>query len=126
MSTSRPSNRTITFYVLAIIGAFLIMFVLVKAMQHYMRAPNLGQNRAEERRKARVALQAANTDLLQSQAGWLDKGKGIVRLPIDRAIELTLQEWKTNALGSRSNLIMRVEKRDFVPPKPPEKPGIYE
>src|SRR5687767_1590519 len=97
MSTLRPSNRTIGFYVIAIVGAFLIMFTLVRAMQHYMRAPNLTQNRAEERRKARVALQAANTEALESQAGWVDKGKGIVRLPLSRAMELTLQEWKTNA-----------------------------
>ena len=126
MSTSRPSNRTISYYVVAIVGAFLIMFVLVRAMQHYMRAPNVTQNRAEERRKARIALQAANTEALESPAGWVDKSKGIVRLPLTRAMELTLQEWKTNAAGARSNLIMRVEKRDFVPPKPPEKPNIYE
>ena len=122
----RPSNFSITSYVVALVGAFLIMFLLVRAMQHYMRPPPVNQARADERRKALATLKAANTDALQAPAAWLDKGRGIVRLPIDRAIQLTLQEWTTNSVQARSNLFLRLDKATYVPPKPPEKPSEYE
>ena len=50
------------------------------------------------------------------------KGKGIVRLPVQRAVELTLQEWQ-NPGAARSNLISRVEKATALPPA---KPNPYE
>jgi len=55
----------------------------------------------------------------------VNKDKGIVRLPIQRAVELTLQEWQ-NPAAARSNLISRVDKATAVPPKAPEKPNPFE
>ncbi len=51
--------------------------------------------------------------------------KGIVRLTVDRAVELTVDGGK-DLSAARKDLIERVEKATFVPPKPPEKPSVFE
>ena len=108
-------------YVAAILGSFLIMAGMVWLMQHYTRPAPLDQKRAEERRKTLADVKAANTESLNNYA-WIDQPKGIVRLPISRAMELTLQQWK-NPAAARSNLIAQVEKATALPPA---KPSIFE
>ena len=125
MNNATASRPTIlSGYLLALLGAFLIVFVLVKAMQHYTSPPPVDQKRADERRKALADLRAANTQALANY-DWQDQPKGVIRLPIRRAMELTLQEWKDPGTA-RSNLIARMEKANEVPPPPPEKPSVYE
>lgn len=110
-------------YVIAILGAFLIMAVLVKIMQNKTSSA-LGSDRAEERRKNLVTVRAEADQALKNY-GWQDQGKGLVRLPIDRAMEVALQEWQ-NPQAARSNLIARVEKATAPAPKAPEKPSEFE
>jgi hypothetical protein len=111
-------------YALGIIGTFLLMAALVWLMRHYTQTPNLGADRAQERIKNLKEMRAANYEALHNYA-WQDQAKGIVRLPIDRAMELTLQEWK-NPAAARSNLIARMEKATAPAPKAPEKPSEFE
>lgn len=105
-------------YVVAIIGAFLIVGGLVFIMRHYTRTEPLGANRAAERKKALVQLRAENLDVLHgANYAWQDQAKGVVRMPIDRAMELSLKWWQ-NPATARSNLVAREEKATFVPPPP--------
>ena len=60
--------------------------------------------------------------VIRYSVAWRDQGKGIVRIPLERALELTLTEWK-NPAAARTNLIARAEKA-FA--KPPEKPNPFE
>ena len=120
MSDTR--QKTISF--LAILGAFLIVAVLVYAMKEYTRPPALNQARVEERKKALAELTAANEEGLHTY-GWSDAARGIVRLKIDRAMELTLAEYK-NPNAARSNLVTRASKAAAPAPKLPEKPNQYE
>ena len=101
-------------YSIAILGAFLIVAGLVWAMVHYTAPPPLGTDRAAERKKFLLEMRAADTEALNSYA-WLDKNKGIVRLPIEEAMKLVEAAWK-NPPSARSNLISRVEKATAVPP----------
>ena len=103
------------------LGTFLIVALLVGAMRHYARPEPVGANRVEERYKNLQEQRAADAKAL-NEYDWQDKDKGIVRLPVQRAMELTLQEWQ-NPAAARSNLISRVEKATAVPPP---KPNIYE
>jgi len=96
----------------------------VLAMRHYTQPAPVGANRVEERHKFLQDQRAADAKAL-NEYDWMDKDKGIVRLPVQRAVELTLQEWQ-NPAAARSNLISRVEKATAAPPKAPEKPNIYE
>jgi|SRR5579859_2434417 len=101
-------------YSIAILGAFLIVAGLVWAMVHYTAPPPLGADRAAERKKFLAEMRAADAEALNSY-GWLDKSKGIVRLPIEQAMKLVESKWQ-NPPAARSNLISRVEKATAVPP----------
>ena len=57
--------------------------------------------------------------------GWVDQPKGVVRLPIAEAMQLTLRDWQ-NPAAARSNLIARVEKATAAPPAAPAKPSAFE
>ena len=103
-------------YIVGILGAFLIVAGLVWVMYSYTRPEPLGEDRAIARRKALRELRASNLDVLNNpNYAWQDQPKGVVRMPIDRAIELSLKLWQ-NPVAARSNLIARVGKATAVPP----------
>ncbi len=103
-------------YGVAIVGSFLIVAGLVWIMFHFTRPEPLGEDRAVARRKALKELRASNEEILNNpNYVWQDPAKGVVRLPIDRAMALALQLWQ-NPAAARSNLIARVEKATAVPP----------
>jgi hypothetical protein len=106
------------------LAALLIVAVLVWAMKHYTTPPVLTAERAAERAQNLSDLRAAEQTAIESYA-WVDPGKGVVQLPLDRAIELTVAAWQDPA-QARADLIERVEKATFVPPPPPEEPGEFE
>lgn len=112
-------------YTVAVIGAFLIVAALVGAMRRYIQPPPLDQERAAVRAKALAELRATEHDAL-TKAGWIDQGKGIVRLPIDDAMRMVAQDWGQNPSAARSNLIERVVKATAPPPKAPEKKSEFE
>ena len=123
--TSEPAReRTSLVYVLAVLGALLIVAALVWEMQRYTQPPPLGQDRVALRKKALAELRAQEANELSSY-GWVDQAKGVVRLPIAEAMKLALSEWQ-NPAAARSNLIARVEKATALPPKAPEKPSPFE
>src|SRR3954452_5474723 len=67
----------------------LVVFVLVAATPH-------GDTYEQKRAKAREEKLKTTTDAtakdLNSYA-WVDKGKGVARIPIDRAMQLTLRDF---------------------------------
>ena len=69
-------------------------------------------------------LHAAEADALNN-VGWVDQGKGIVRLPIADAVLLAEKQWQ-NPAQARATLNDRVEKAFYVPPPPPPKPSAFE
>jgi hypothetical protein len=94
--------------VLAVAGSFLVMAWLVWLMRHYTEAPSLAQARAAERLKIKQTFDEANAPLINSY-DWVDKGKGIVRIPVERAKELVLQEWQ-KPIAAHANLAARAAK----------------
>jgi hypothetical protein len=66
----------------------IFVFVLVAATPH---GNNYEQKRAEAREKKLNDARNAATKELNSYA-WVDKGKGVARIPIDRAMQLTLRD----------------------------------
>jgi hypothetical protein len=116
-------------YIVAILGTLLIVAVLVRVMIDYTRPAPLGEDRAKIRHKNIEDLRAANAEVLNNpNYVWQDQAKGIVRLPISQAMELSLKLWQDNNTknAARSNLIARVEKANAAPPKAPEKPSQCE
>jgi len=111
-------------YVVAVLGALLIVAGLVWAMKHYTTPPSLTAARAAERAKNLTELRATEKHDMETY-GWVDQTKGVVRLPVARSMELTLAAWQ-NPADARKDLIARVEKATAVPPKAPEKPSAFE
>lgn len=100
----------------AVVAALAMLLLLAGLMIHYTRPPDLNAKRAEERAKALQELNAANKEALETY-GWVDQAKGVVRLPVARALELAAQEWSDPRQG-RSNLLRRLEKASAKPPPP--------
>jgi hypothetical protein len=92
-SPSAPARPPVSFgawlgVVLLFLFFGIFVFVLVAATPH-------GNNYEEKRAKAReeklkTMRDAANKDL--SSYAWVDKTKGVARIPIDRAMQLTLRD----------------------------------
>jgi hypothetical protein len=117
--SNTPKIRAASVWFIAIVGAFLIMAWLVSYVRKYTAPPPLNQARIEERRKAFAELEASNAEMLNNY-GWVDQSKGLVRLPLDRAISLTFQEWQ-NPAGARAKLLALAEKSAATPPAAPAK-----
>ena len=98
--------------VLGVAGSFLVMAWLVWLMRSYTKPPSLEAVRAGERYKIKAEFEAANAPPIGGY-DWADKDKGFVRIPVERAKELILQEWQNPAAG-RSNLVARAAKA-FAP-----------
>ena len=118
-SSSSAKARTAA-YLVAVVGALLIMACLVLLVKSYTQPPPVNANRVAERTKAAQEVAHAVAEQLENYA-YVDSAKGQVRLPINRAIELSLPLMK-NPAAARSNLLARIEK--FNPPPP--KPVIYD
>ncbi len=107
-----------------VLGAFLVVAVLIAAMKHYTKPAPLNQVRIEERKKALAELRADNEKNLNTYE-VTDAGKGLVRLKVDRAMELTLDAYK-NPAAARADLTARADKASAPAPKAPEKPNQFE
>lgn len=109
---------------IAVVGALLIFAALVWTTKKYTTPAPLGAERAAERIKARAELTAAEAEALDTVA-YIDASKGIVRLPISIALSVAGRQWQDPA-KARAELLARVEKANFVPPKAPEQPSAFE
>src|ERR1043166_2892592 len=96
MNETPTEKKVIGFYIVAILGAFLIMAVLVTVIKNYSKPADLNAARSEERRKALAQIRNENSEALNNY-GWQNQTKGIVRMPIEQAMKLTIAEWKNPA-----------------------------
>ena len=108
----------------AVVIVCLIFAALVWKTRQYTTPAPLGVERATERAKALEELRAAETSALTS-VGWVDQGKGVVRVPIAEALKLAEKHWQ-NPAQARATLNDRVEKAFYVPPPPAPKPSAFE
>jgi hypothetical protein len=122
-SDSNPVARF--FYAMVIVLAFLLMAGAVWLMIRYTSPLPAGYFRSEERRTATLEMQSSAQKQLSGYE-VLKPDLGQVRLPIDRAMELVVQEWEDPGAG-QSALIERWELFNPPPPPlPPPQPSEYE
>jgi hypothetical protein len=107
-----------------VLGAFLIVAALVWAMKYYTTPPSLTAQRAAERALNLSTLRGAEATAMGNYE-WIDHDKGIVRLTVDRAVQLSIAAGQDPA-AARKDLIARAAKAYYVPPKAPEKPNAFE
>ncbi|MGA2030339.1 MAG: hypothetical protein ABSG87_09740 [Verrucomicrobiota bacterium] len=118
-NVNRASGAVIGFIV-----ASLIFIALVVVVKFSLKVPDIDADRGTERARDLSEIRAAETTALEN-AGWIDEQRGIVRLPIETAIELAAQAWK-NPAQARADLIARQEKAGAPVPVAPAKPSAFE
>lgn len=111
----------------AAIGLILvsvIFAVLAVALKLFVSVPALDADRAAVLAKALAEIRATENASLNN-TGWIDQPRGIVRLPIETAVQLAAQAWQ-NPASARADLNARAEKAAAPAPKAPEKPSAFE
>jgi hypothetical protein len=106
-----------------LIACFLFTAIVVK-VKWSVAVPAIDADRAAVRAKALAEIRAAENQAL-NHPGWIDENRGLVRLPISIAMQITEREWQDPA-AARSNLAARAEKATAPAPKAPEKPSAFE
>ena len=106
-----------------VIASLLFAAILV-AVRFSTVVPAVDASRAAVRVKALADIRAAEAQALD-HPGWIDENRGLVRLPIDVALQITEREWQHPA-AARSNLAARVEKATAPAPSAPAKPSAFE
>lgn len=78
---------------LAAVGGFLIFGLILLIAYFPNRAQPIPQGTKTDKERADILteLRSRETDLSTSY-GWVDQSKGIVRVPIERAMQLTLED----------------------------------
>lgn len=116
MKPGTASNRIVWHVGLGFLLACLLFAVAALVVKNSVAVPAIDANRVAVRLKALAKIRAkAKEDLYH--VGWVDKQRGIVRLPIHLAMKIAAQEWKHPA-AARSNLIAREALATKPLPKP--------
>lgn len=118
-TANRASGAALGFLIVSVIFAVLVIGVKLLLVQ-----PPIDAARADVRTKALAEIRATEEKELNN-AGWIDQQRGIVRLPIDAALQLAAQQWQ-NPAAARAELTARAEKAAAELPKAPEKPSAFE
>ena len=109
---------------IGIIIASVIFAVLAVAVKLFVSVPALDADRAAVLAKALAEIRVTENASLNN-AGWIDQSRGLVRLPIETAVQLAAQAWQ-NPASARADLNARAEKAAAPAPKAPEKPSAFE
>ena len=106
-TSGAPESRTgLWVTLLAALGCFLIFLVVLDLAYIPQRraAPEVDLSKippedqwkyTPDGRMAHLAELRAHEQAAQTSYAWIDRSKGVVQLPIDRAMQLTLQDLET-------------------------------
>jgi len=109
---------------IAFVVGSVLFILLALAVKFSTSAPAIDANRAKLRAKSLAEIRATEAKIINT-VGWADEARGIVRLPIDTAIQLAAKEWQ-NPAAARKDLIARAEKAAAPAPKTTPKPSAFE
>jgi hypothetical protein len=109
---------------IAFIAASVIFAVLVVAMRFLVDVPAIDADRGAVISKALFEIRTNEVALLNN-IGWADQPRGLVRLPIETAMQMTERNWQDPA-AARADLIAREEKASAPAPKVAPKPNPAE
>ncbi|MDF3057182.1 MAG: hypothetical protein K0R17_1397 [Rariglobus sp.] len=94
-STQTPSSSGSWVTIAAAIGGFAI-FALIVLIAYLPKKPDPLPDgaRTPEQRKAALAEMRAKEKAAATTYGWVDQAAGVVRIPIDEAVKLTINDIK--------------------------------
>jgi hypothetical protein len=91
MTEQRQKRGTFTALIIVLLFAVLVVLLVWQRQG----IPTVEDVRKQERLKILADLNAENQKIL-TQYRWIDKSKGIIGIPIDRAMDLVLADLKAN------------------------------
>jgi hypothetical protein len=109
---------------IAFIAASVIFAVLVVAMKFFVNVPAIDADRGDIISKAFYEMRTNEVASLNN-IGWADQPRGLVRLPIETAMQMTERNWQDPA-GARADLNARAERAAVPAPKVAPKPNPAE
>jgi hypothetical protein len=107
---NRASGAAIGFAIASVI--FVVLIVIVKLS---VAIPPVDAGRGGAISEALFQIHT-NEFASLNNPGWVDKPRGIVRLPIETAMQLAAQQWQ-NPAQARADLIARSKKSTAPAPK---------
>jgi hypothetical protein len=122
MNPELTNKRPVWHVGLGFVGASFLFAILVLALKFFMPTPAIDADRAAERSKDLAQIRAAETRALES-AGWIDQQRGLVRLPIETAMQLMSRQAPAS---SHADLIRREQQASAPAPATPAKPNAFE
>ena len=91
---SEPSDRKVLVSALGWIGVIFCFFLVVAAAYLPNRAVSLEEKNAEVRYEIRNEVRGEQARLVSSYE-WVNQADGVVRIPIDRAMKLAVEELRS-------------------------------
>jgi len=116
---NRASSAAIGFVI-----AFVIFIALIAIAKFSISVPAIDADRNAAIAKSLAEIRKTESVALENP-GWIDQSRGIVRLPIETAMQLAAQEWQ-NPTNARADLIARQEKAGAPAPKVAPKANPFE
>jgi uncharacterized membrane protein len=117
-------ERTVWPVGVAFLIACFLFAVIVAAVKFSATVPAIDADRAAVRAKTLAEVHAAENQAL-NHPGWINQDRGLLRLPIAVAMQITEREW-LDPPAARSNLTARVEKAAAQATQAPAKPSAFE
>ena len=120
---NRQSGAVLPYFII-VVGAFLTMAAVLWLTRDEARPQAFGSERAVVRHKNLEEVRAANEVALTGY-GVINSEEGIYQIPVERAIETMIREWK-NPEEALKQMSDRVDLATALPPAPPEVPSEFE
>ncbi|MGB7768976.1 MAG: hypothetical protein WBN22_09020 [Verrucomicrobiia bacterium] len=124
MNPETTNARPVWHVGLGFLVASFLFAAFVLAVRHSMSVPAIDADRGAVFAKDLAEIRATEAQDL-NHAGWIDRQRGMVRLPIAVAMKMAAQEWR-NPAAARSDLIAREEKASAPAPAAPPKANPFE
>jgi hypothetical protein len=117
---NRASGAAIGFFI-----AFAIFLGLIATVKFSISVPAIDADRDSTISNSLAEIHKTE-DLALKYPAWVDQSRGIVRLPIETAMQITAKEWQ-NPAQARADLIAREEKLNApAPTNAPPKANPFE
>jgi hypothetical protein len=124
MNSDTPKINRASGAAIAFLIACLIFVGLTVMVKFSVSVPAVDADRDAVRDKALAEIRATENKSLAT-AGWVDQSRGVVRLPIETAMQITVQAWR-NPAQARADLLSRQEIASKPAPVAPAKPSAFE
>jgi hypothetical protein len=122
MTTEKANNASGA--AIAFIVGSLVFIILAIAVRLATTVPDIDADADAKIGQALAQIRSTEHTNL-TQIGWVDQSRGLVRLPIETAMQAVEQSWQ-NPGQARADLIARAKKAVAPAPAAPAKPSAFE